>query len=577
MVTHVQTNQYSSNSRKQSASLKCKATGRPPATLIQTAGTSGLTTVHSKPGGGDCGECGDHSATNNGSAAHVNLTRIVVSDRPLRDISAEAAKEIAAHNQPRVLFKRNGRVARITPLRDGQPTIELVTSSMLRYHLARAADYVKTDRDGATHVPPPWEVVQDLLADQNLALPTLTGIVRAPTIRADGSILDAPGYDERTGLYHVPTPGLVVPMVSPNPAASEVKRALQLIDDAIGEFPFDSVASRTNYRALLLTLCTRQVVVGPTPLCLIDKPQPGTGATLLCDVTSRIVLGHPLQTTSPAASDAEWRKRITAALLAGKDLIIIDNLETKLVSAALAAAITSRIWSDRPLGRTAIITVPQRAVWVVTGNNIQVAPDLLRRSFHVRLDAKSDRPWLRSGFHHSNLSEWVVGHRGELLWALLTICRSWFAAGRPAFNGMVLGGFEDWTATIGGILEHAGLQEFLANRESLYAGVDEDTTNWTCLFEQWHKAFGDTPVTVKALLAKAMDGTDLHEAIAAIAGAINFTDTRGAQQVGIFLRSQRDAVHGHYRLERGADDSHTKVACWQVVAVPSAPLKGEND
>ena len=498
------------------------------------------------------------------------LTRIIASDRPFRDIAAQAVTELIAHNSPPVIFKQQGRLVRIAHIQDSAPKIESVTRHILRHRLARVADYVRMTKRGPTDVAPPLDLVNDMLADRGLNLPSLNGIVRVPTLRPDGSILDVAGYDQSTGLYYIETPGLTVPPVSTNPGEAEIGRALEVIDNALGEFPFDCTASRTNHLALVLTLTMREVLTGLTPLWLVDKPKPGTGATLLCDTTSRIARGQPLETTSPASSDSEWRKRITAALDAGKDFIVIDNLETKLSSAALAAAITSRVWSDRRLGHTALVTVPQRAVFVVTGNNIQLAADLVRRSICVRLDAKVDRPWLRSGFRHNNLPAWVDAQRGELLWSLLTICRSWFAAGQPAYTGTVLGGFEQWTAIIGGILEHAGLPQFLGNQNSLYADTDADSDNWCAFLEQWHGVFADQPVAIKTLVTQAAAYEGLQAALVALFGKLDLTAMSTAQKIGLLLRSKRDAVFGQYRLERGPDDLHAKVACWRVTRLAEA-------
>src|SRR5262249_52130600 len=115
-------------------------------------------------------------------------------------------------------------------------------------------------------------------------------------------------------------------------------------------------------------------------LHLIDAPSPGTGKGLLADVMSVPATGRSATIMTEGQDDAEWRKRITAVLVGGPAFILIDNLRERLDSAALSAALTGSTWTDRILGYTRLATVPVRAVWVATGNNISLSNELARRS-----------------------------------------------------------------------------------------------------------------------------------------------------------------------------------------------------
>jgi hypothetical protein len=61
--------------------------------------------------------------------------------------------------------------------------------------------------------------------------------------------------------------------------------------------------------------------------------------------------------------------------------------------------------------------------------------------------------------------------------ALLTLARSWFAAGRPKAKSPVLGCYEGWSTILGGVLEHAGVAGFLGNLGSLYQFADEEAAH----------------------------------------------------------------------------------------------------
>ena len=117
------------------------------------------------------------------------------------------------------------------------------------------------------------------------------------------------------------------------------------------------------------------MVDGPTPLHLIEKPTPGTGATLMVDAIATILTGAGASVMTEGRDDEEWRKRITAKLRQIPALVLIDNLRHELDSSALAAALTAPFWEDRILGASEMARLPIRCVWIATGNN----PELLER------------------------------------------------------------------------------------------------------------------------------------------------------------------------------------------------------
>jgi hypothetical protein len=149
------------------------------------------------------------------------------------------------------------------------------------------------------------------------------------------------------------------------------------------------------------------MVDGPTPLHLIEKPTPGTGATLMVDAIATIHTGCGASVMTEGRDDEEWRKRITAKLRQVPSLVLIDNLRAELDSAALAAALTAPFWEDRILGASEMARLPIRCAWVATGNNPTSSHEIARRLVRIRLDARTDQPWRRGGFRHPDLMVWV--------------------------------------------------------------------------------------------------------------------------------------------------------------------------
>src|SRR4029453_7625092 len=125
--------------------------------------------------------------------------------------------------------------------------------------------------------------------------------------------------------------------------------------------------------------------------------------TLLADVLLWPALGRPIPVMAEGREEDEWRKRITAKLLASANVVFLDNLRRRLDSAAVSSAITAPAWEDRILGRSETQTVPVRCAWIASGNNPALSLEMTRRTVRIRLDAHTEEPWRRSDFRHADL------------------------------------------------------------------------------------------------------------------------------------------------------------------------------
>lgn len=136
-------------------------------------------------------------------------------------------------------------------------------------------------------------------------------MVETPIVRPDGSIFDTPGYDPETRLYYRLAEGFEVPELAENPTAADIRGALDLINEAVGEFPYADESSVANTLAVMLTPLVRQAVPGPVPMALIDKPQACTGGSLLAETVAVIgsgrtakMLGAPRDAPETAAEES---------------------------------------------------------------------------------------------------------------------------------------------------------------------------------------------------------------------------------------------------------------------------------
>jgi hypothetical protein len=504
----------------------------------------------------------------------VEYPRLVANNRQLRDVTAEIVALLHRANAPQPrLFVQAGRLVRPRENERGQAWLEPVTDLHLRHRLSQIADVVQASgaHDQVWHVVPSLAFMRDILAMESWPFPPVEGIIETPIVRPDGSLLTTPGYDALTRLIYRPAPGITFPPVPPAPTADDLQRALALIEEALDEFPYIDAASKANAFALLLTPLLRPAIPGPVPLALVDAPAAGTGKTLLTRTIAQIATGRSAAIMTAPAGSEEFRKKITATLLSGTTLILLDNVEGPLLAGSLAAALTTDIWSDRILGQSAIVTLPQKVTWACSGNNLAVAGDIARRCYWIRLDAQTSRPWQRTGFRHPDLLGWVTERRAELVTALLTLSQAWYQAGQPEAVTPTLGGFEAWTRTIGGILAHVGVGGFLANLDELYTQVDEgDSGQWTAFLATWLATYGDRLIAV----AELTDGLLMEES--ALRGVLpdELADALPARDrdTGRFRRKLGHALHRRVERRFGEDDLfiargdylHKKVALWRV-------------
>jgi len=489
------------------------------------------------------------------------LATIHVNDKDLRCLSAECLRALVRSNNPPYLFARGGEVVYITSDECFRMSIKSVTPTFLCGCLTRAANF---RGDHESKVSPPSGAINDLLSRpiREWGLPSLVAVTETPLLRPDGSVVDAPGFDESTNIFYAPSAGLTIPPLPARPTLEDARAAAAEIEDCIGEFPFADASSRANAYASLLTPLVRPVIAGCVPIALYDAPQPGNGKGLFVEAVALIHTGSSAAIrAAPRRDDDEWRKLLTSVIHSGNQLVVFDNLEDTLKSAALAAAVTSEIWQDRILGRTETISLVQRTIFSITGNNLSVGGDLARRCYWIRIDAKLSRPWLGRKFRHSNLKVWIRQNRGELLRALLVMASAWYVAGCPAASTPILGSFEQWSSCIGGILDFAGVPGFLGNLPDLYAQGDASEGQWESFLRAIRATFGAETFTVGQLLR----GDPMRLGIGVLSALPDELEGANRHAIGRALLRRVDRRYGDERLHltrAGAD--RTGVARWRV-------------
>jgi putative DNA primase/helicase len=307
--------------------------------------------------------------------------------------------------------------------------------------VARFQSYDRRRRDW-TEKDCPHVIGETLLAREGVwKVPVLLGVVHIPQLRADGSLLTAPGYDPPTQLLFKPD-GEHFPDIPDRPGQDDARRALEAVKASIATFPFNTEADRSVALSLLLTgVCRRTLDFAP--LHAMTSPAPGTGKSLLIDLASILLSGQPAPVLSAEIDAAEFEKRLGSSLMAGDAVISFDNCTKPLDQGLLCQALTQARLNLRVLGFSQNRDVTMSALLTATGNNLILQGDLPRRSLRCALDAKIERPELRI-FPGVHIQTEFRRRRGELVAALLTILRAYHAEGEISKHPP-LGGFEMWS------------------------------------------------------------------------------------------------------------------------------------
>jgi hypothetical protein len=314
-----------------------------------------------------------------------------------------------------------------------------VSGNLMRAALSRVAVFTTP----AEIVPPPSDVAAVLVErGPGLRVPELAGMSAAPVLRPDGSILFSQGFDARTSVYATNTFEMLAGSVPTEPTREEAQAALQFLLTPFAEMLWLPASGQATHTAHILTLLTRHLIP-VVPLFAYLAPVAASGKTLAAEAASRIVNGRGA-TLMPAVTgrdtDEEMRKRLTALLLASRSDIVFDNAARGSVfgGAPLDALLTSPTWSDRVLGASTTVTLPNRATIAVTGNNIKLSGDLGRRTLFAYLDPGQADPENRR-FTIKDLRGYLHEHRATLLAAALTIMRAHLQHNHPLTGGVPAG------------------------------------------------------------------------------------------------------------------------------------------
>ena len=457
-------------------------------------------------------------------------------------------------------YKRGERVKRAI----GSPLIRTLQFPSLFERLSSSAKWLKYNATTKTCNPcAPHEKACRAVFERGEwgGIRSLVGVTSSPTFRADGTILQRPGFDEATGLLY--WPNCSYHPVPESPSLDDARDAYRFLCETVRAFPFAEPHHRAAWVCSVLSILARPAIDGAVPLFIMDANTRGVGKTKLVDAAFRIALGYGAPCTALPEENEEIRKTISSCVLAGDQAILFDNIRRQVGGEALEGAVTATIWKARRLGSDDQACAPMRIVFFVTANNAEPTSDLARRSVRIRLESPLENPENRNDTF--DLVEWIDDKRHHLVTWALTILRAWHVAGRPR-PSKVMGSFEAWSDVIPQAVHWASGVDPLGARANADVEDDEERMQLAAILACLAVLSAAGPITAKQVIT-ALYGTgdrpdgsttpDHHPSYAGAREAIESVtrcrngQTPGSTQLGHYLKRRKGQIVGGNRIVRG--------------------------
>ena len=304
-----------------------------------------------------------------------------------------------------------------------------------------------------------------------------------------------PGYNPVTKSMLDMQDGLLLYNIENNPSKETIYIANSVIRYGLfSGTKFETQSDRANAFALFLLFFVRNMINGPTPMHVFESSDFGAGKTLSAESIVHALTGSPIQETTFPTNEAEFKKQILAHLLQYPQYIFYDNLghDCRLASAELAQMLTGLRKTGRILGQSKMVDFSLKLIWMVSGVNMNISKEILRRCIRIRIKKAEWHP-------HSDHLGWITENRSKIIWAGLTLVQAWIAAGSPKAN-ISFRSYEKWGQVIGGILDVIEVKGLIENQEEFTSSDDPEYDGYIALVNAWWNRFAESKVMSHELL-----------------------------------------------------------------------------
>ncbi|MEL7540706.1 MAG: bifunctional DNA primase/polymerase, partial [Pseudomonadota bacterium] len=511
------------------------------------------------------------------SPRQLETGAIMQEDGALERIVTRAEEALA--NSSVQIFRRAGVLVRTATVegegigddgvsrKAGSLVLSPVVRHWLRYQMARVANWGRYDAKGNPIPADPAMDYANAIIDRadETPFPPLRAIIQAPTIDRNGEVLTAPGYDRQSQLFLDIEPGSF-PQIPERPTRADALAGLETLKKPIAKFPFPDKAALAVALSAMLTSVVRASL--PTaPMILFDAPSAGSGKSKLSAIAGIMATGKKPAVMSQGPNEEEDEKRLSAALMAGDSVLVIDNCTRPLSGDFLCSMMVEQSVRPRVLGRSELKNIPCTALVMANGNNIGIRGDMGRRVIRCRIDPEVERPEKRR-FDFDPV-EMAIENREELVTAALTIMRAYIVSSE-CVDVEPFGSFEGWSRLVREALIWIGCADPCETREQIVA-EDGEKEEFADLLAHWEHCHAGDAVYVKDMQNLPVDDSrpaaqDLHSQLVMMSNRPAWN----SRSIGRVLERFKERVVNGRKLVRLQKTMHG--VAWQMVSTDGTPL-----
>lgn len=484
---------------------------------------------------------------------------------------------------------------------DDDGALHFFTPATLLQHVATEFRYVKetiNDKGDIKEEPinPPLMLGKTIIElGETRKLRKLMTVLTAPIMLPNGRILSESGYDEETALF-LQTVDDSWEEIPKNPSIETLREAYAVFWKPLSHYYWKDTLSQGVALAMMLTAIVRPGL-RIAPGFAVQASMQSSGKTFAIQAAGTLLLGAipPVASADEegSGSDSELRKVLLAATLEGKSVYLIDNMVGFFEDPALAASLTGGTIEGRILGATRMSgALPFRMFFCISGNNLQLGPDLCQRLLVADIDPRDAAPEMRQ--FEFQPAEYALEHRQAIVTAGLTLLQGFVAAGMPA-TAPGTSRFGDWDRLVrqAVVWLAATLQLEVADPMGSVARFKQEDSEQETLrnfLMTWRRIWGDQPLTSQTLhdyLEEAEAQRDYlrkerlldhmaRDMRAMLDIALSWSRNGklpSVRTMGNILRNRRGKKIGGLYLER-VGEQHAGVSCWRVFSY--LPVSGDS-
>jgi hypothetical protein len=276
--------------------------------------------------------------------------------------------------------------------------------------------------------------------------------VRLPRVGENGELVKMPwGYDEVTQSYAVPG-GLDYE------TDMDLAAAKMWWERYFSTMPFHEPLNYAVQMAACLALFVKHLPGGGSlrPGFLWRANKPGSGKSALAKASLYPVLGSAA--AAKMKKNEELDKELEAFCRASVPYIFIDNVYGNMQSAAIDQLLTSEESTGRAMGGHGVFTAKNTPLLLVTGNELEMNEDALRRFLVVDLHEPGDPMERKISYPLDDSVMRGAEWRGKALSALWAMVAAWHEQGMPD-GAITLPTFGEYSRLLGGIVAANGYEQ----------------------------------------------------------------------------------------------------------------------